>query len=60
MLESLFNVVAGLRPETAFKKMTPAKVFSCELIEIVGTPFLQNTSGLETFKEKTCIGALFQ
>ena len=33
--------------------MTPAKVFSCGLIEILRTLFLQNTSGLETFKENT-------
>ena len=42
LLGSLFNW-------TALKKITPAKVFSCELIEI-----------LRTFKENTYIGALFQ
>ena len=35
------------------KKMTPAKVFSREVTKILETPFLQNTSGFETFKEIT-------
>ena len=44
MLESLFNAVAGLRPVTEFKKMTPARVLSGELIEILRT---ENTSSSE-------------
>ena len=39
--------------------MIPAKVFSCELIKILRTRFLQNTFRLKIFKENTYIGALF-
>ena len=39
-LELLFNAVTGIR-------LTPAQVFSCELIEILRTSILQNTFGLE-------------
>ena len=34
-------------------------MFSCELIKILRTRFLQDTFRLETFKENTYIGALF-
>ena len=40
--------------------MTPAEVFSGDLIEILKTPFLQNTSLSENSKENDYIGALFE
>ena len=36
-----FNKVAGLKNQ----KETPTQVFSCEICEILRTPFLRNTSG---------------
>ena len=39
MLESLFNTVAGFRPETLFKKETLAQVLSCNFCEIFKNTF---------------------
>ena len=40
---SLFNKVAGLSPETLFKKETLAQVFSCEFCEISTNTFSYRT-----------------
>ena len=51
VLESFFDAVAGLRAATALK-MTPAKVFSCDLIEILRTPFFTEHLRIGNFQGK--------
>ena len=56
VLETHLNALAGLKPVTTLK-MTPAQVFSCELVEILRK---SNTSRLKSNMENTYVGDLFQ
>ena len=44
LLESLFNGVSGLRPETLLRKRLQHRCFQVNFVKLLRTPFLQNSS----------------